>query len=403
MGAEMVPGVSPPAATVSPPAARPPRVLHVFQPPVAGVPHYVRSIAEGLAARGWSQSVFCAPDVVVIDDLLELGVSVRTADLVRRPDPRTDLAAVRALVAQIRDEGVGVVHAHSSKAGVLGGAAARLAGVPSVYTPHGWSFQMDGGAAARTAYAAVERILARAVHAHVVTVSAAEVAAARRRRVVAPGRTSVVHTGLKDAPPGPGRRESRRRLGLDPDGFVAAWVGRNDPQKRPQDLAGLAARLGSAGTVLALGQKLAGSPEAAAFEGAGGHLVPEDTPTDVLMAAADVLVQTSAWEGFPLVVLEGLRAGLPVLAYPVGGVGEQVLEGVCGYLFPVGAVDALAGRMLALAADPEELRRLSHGATVRSGVFGYDAMIDGLATVYRAVQPIVETRPGTAKHERILM
>jgi glycosyltransferase involved in cell wall biosynthesis len=84
-----------------------------------------------------------------------------------------------------------------------------------------------------------------------------------------------------------------------------------------------------------------------------------------LLAAADFFVLPSLTEGLPLSVLEAMAQGLPVIATPVGGIPEVVLEGEHGYLVPVQEDAALAEAMTRLARDPELARRLGEAGRRR--------------------------------------
>jgi glycosyltransferase involved in cell wall biosynthesis len=84
------------------------------------------------------------------------------------------------------------------------------------------------------------------------------------------------------------------------------------------------------------------------------------------LAAADALVLPSFAEGVPVVLMEAMAAGKPVIATPVGGVGELVKDGMSGYLVPPGDAETLADRILLLADDPNLRARM--GATGRAWV-----------------------------------
>ncbi len=70
-----------------------------------------------------------------------------------------------------------------------------------------------------------------------------------------------------------------------------------------------------------------------------------------ILARSDIFVLPSNWEGFPLTVLEAMRAGLPVIASDVGGVREAVVDGVTGYLIPRDDARVLAERLRLLIRD----------------------------------------------------
>jgi glycosyltransferase involved in cell wall biosynthesis len=96
-----------------------------------------------------------------------------------------------------------------------------------------------------------------------------------------------------------------------------------------------------------------------------------------LMAAADVFVLPSLWEGQPLVLQEALRAGLPIVATDVGGVAS--LLGGAGVLIPPGDPDALASAVARILDDAEHARRLAAAAKSRAESLPTDA--DALAQV----------------------
>ncbi|WP_203973713.1 glycosyltransferase [Planotetraspora silvatica] len=129
-----------------------------------------------------------------------------------------------------------------------------------------------------------------------------------------------------------------------------------------------------------------------------------------LIASADLLVLSSTYEGLPVVVMEALAAGVPVVSTEVGGVPDLVRSGHNGYLTPPGDADALAAGILA-AMRPGEHRRLSDGALAGSGLVDitraarwFDRLYDRLSGQARARAPrrplpaatAVSARPATA-------
>ena len=88
-----------------------------------------------------------------------------------------------------------------------------------------------------------------------------------------------------------------------------------------------------------------------------------------LLAAADVLVLTSRFEGMPIAVLRGMAAGLPVVATAVDGTPEAIVHGHTGLLVPPGDVGEIAVALTRLGADPMERRRMGHAGRARSSRF----------------------------------
>ncbi|WP_319245499.1 glycosyltransferase family 4 protein [uncultured Propionivibrio sp.] len=82
-------------------------------------------------------------------------------------------------------------------------------------------------------------------------------------------------------------------------------------------------------------------------------------------AEADVFVFCSYREGLPISILEAMRAGKPVIATNVGGIAEQIEDGVSGFLVPVDDTAALADKLQQLKQDPELRARLGRAARAR--------------------------------------
>jgi glycosyltransferase involved in cell wall biosynthesis len=361
-------------------------VLQVFQPAIGGVPTYVLALSLGLAERSWRVTVACPPDAIGVSELRRAGIETVPISVGRGLTPRADARAVRALASICRHEAVALIHGHSSKANLLTALLSRMTGLPSMYTPHGWSFEMQVPPLARAALATVEAALVRGERRRVLTVSHAEACSARRWRVAGVERLVAVQTGLASHAPGDDdRRVLRAKLGVSPEDFVVAWIGRVGRPKRPEDLVPLARQLADRGRIVALCADLEQRPGLAeGLRDSGVILAAPDCRSDVLLAAADVMLLTSAWEAFPLVVLEAMRAGRPVVATAVGGVGEQVADGVTGLLCPPGDIDGLAHRLAALADDPT--RRATMGIEGRrrfDHLFGSEKMMATIDRLYR--------------------
>ena len=106
-----------------------------------------------------------------MDQLAEAGAHLVPLKIAHPPHPR-DILSVRALLKTCGN-GSSLIHAHSTKAGMLAAWTSRLSGVPSVYTPHSWSFDRALSASMRAGYVIYERRTARA-HRLVIAVSESE-------------------------------------------------------------------------------------------------------------------------------------------------------------------------------------------------------------------------------------
>jgi glycosyltransferase involved in cell wall biosynthesis len=106
--------------------------------------------------------------------------------------------------------------------------------------------------------------------------------------------------------------------------------------------------------------------------------------TSALMAACDLFVLNSSYEGFPHVVLEAMRVGLPVVATAVGGTPELVRDGNNGSLIAPDDNGALSRTMMTLVSSSEERRRLAVGAQQTTQQFQRSAMIEKTQAVLQA-------------------
>jgi glycosyltransferase involved in cell wall biosynthesis len=102
-----------------------------------------------------------------------------------------------------------------------------------------------------------------------------------------------------------------------------------------------------------------------------------------LLRAFDVFALPSTTEGLPLVLLEAMAAGVPVVATPVGGVPELVTDGETGLLVPPGDVAALETALRRLLAEPDTARRLAQNALAQvEERFSERVMGDRVLAVY---------------------
>jgi glycosyltransferase involved in cell wall biosynthesis len=118
----------------------------------------------------------------------------------------------------------------------------------------------------------------------------------------------------------------------------------------------------------------------------------DDVPA--ILAASDVFVLSSSWEGNPLVVMEAMAAGKPVLCTSVGGVPELIQDGVTGRLVPTDNEEALAAGMVELASDPakrETLGALAAAEALRK--FDVGIMVRSYEELYHRLLGRVEENP----------
>jgi glycosyltransferase involved in cell wall biosynthesis len=314
------------------------RVLHVISEMGSGG---AETLVAGMVSRGeeygWTSAVASAGGFRA-DALAAAGTPVFPVPLARRSKAGVLKAAwaTRRAVARFRPD---VVLAHNVGASLV----ARLAVLPrrrpllSVF--HG---------VAADDYPAAARILRRTAD----SVVAVSPATADRLAEAGLDRPVVIRNAVFARPPVFGRAEVRASLGVPERTPVALCLARLEPQKRHDVLLDAwAAVEGDAVLWLAGDGSLRADLERRA-EALGRRVEFLGTRADVpdLLAAADVTVLTSDWEGLPLAVLESMAAGRPVVATDVGGVGGVLADGG-GLLVPPGDPAATAEALSTLLFD----------------------------------------------------
>ncbi len=284
-------------------------------------------------------------------------------ELHRAIHPWKDWKAYRSLVAMLREIKPDIVHTHSSKAGILGRAAAAKLGIPAIHTIHGASFHFGQNPIAYEVYRLAEKWAARRC-AKFISVCDSMTEQYVTARIAARDKFVTIYSGMEVepflSPPRP-RDVVRQELGLEPGNVVIGKIGRLFPLK------------GQEYVIAAAPAVIAQHPQAKfllvgdgilrkEFEkyiadlGLTQHfiftgLVPPDRVPE-LIHAMDIVVHTSLWEGLARVLPQGLIAGKPVISYDVDGAREVIVSGETGYLLPPQSVDELSHAINILVSDP---------------------------------------------------
>ena len=357
------------------------KILLFTEACAAGVGRHVMDLAEGLSASGHQ----C--HIVYSCSRIDESFAARVADFPhayelrfqRDPHP-SDLSLSIKLHRYIRERGpFDILHAHSTKAGLI----LRLAaiGLPGavVYTPHApMTMNPHLHLPVRLAVAATEVALSSLTW-RVIAVSEEESAHLTRWGVPA-SKISVVPNGIENSASG----TSARRC----DGPVnIGFLGRLGKQKNAalllQAFADAFTRNHSA--VLTIGGT---GPEEEALRCRSHELGIADRvrwlgPCSAdAMRGFDIFALPSSYEGMPYVLLEALRAGVPVAATAVGGVGSVIANGVQGFVVDPGNRKSLAQALRKLALDPILRKRMSEAAIVKAKEFSLERMISGTVAVY---------------------
>jgi glycosyltransferase involved in cell wall biosynthesis len=346
------------------------------------------------------------PEGDLFDRAAQLGLKVEVfPELVRPIRPSVDLKAYQRLRAAFRRLEPEVVHTHSSKAGILGRAAAWHERVPAVvHTIHGMPFGEFETPLKNRLYIALEQWAARRCHA-IVSVCDAMTEQALAAGVGRPEQFLTVYSGM-DADaflnPPRSRDDVRRELGLVDDEVAFATVARLFELKGHDDIVAVAA------TVLASNPKvrfvwigdgilrdnLIAELERRDIRNAfilTGLVRPNRIPE--LLGAVDAVIHPSLREGLARVLPQALLVGRPVISYDIDGAREVVLPET-GILLKPRDLDGLRQAILKLAASSETRAAMGREGRSRFGEqFRHETMTRQLRSLY---ERLLELRPYSA-------
>lgn len=371
-------------------------VMHVItRLTMGGSSENTVSQIEALERVGYASTLVLGPEseAPIVEGARRRGCRVLEIEgLVREISPARDFAAVVQLWRLFRRARPAIVHTHTSKAGFVGRLAAWLAGVPVViHQPHGHIFYGYWSRPRTAMFVGLERIAAHWTDT-IVTLTPHEVEEHLERGIGRPAQFAVVPSGVPTqalraaAPP---REEARARLGLPPEAYVVAGIGRLVPIKGfdllVEALAEVAARVPDT-HVLLIGEGAEREAlEARAAElGVAERLHITGSVTDVIgrLAGADVLAAPSRNEGMGRVLVEAMALGLPVVGTRVGGIADVILDNECGLLVPSDDASALANALIALGRDPALRAKLGAGARPRAEAFSTAVAAAAMRAIY---------------------
>ncbi len=344
------------------------------------------------------------PEGSLLDEAKASGASIHIVPSMRRAVlPWHDAAcyvALRRLVRRVRPD---VVHTHSTKAGILGRAAAWAEHVPAVvHTVHGLAFHAKQPKLLHRGYIAAEKWAARRCH-HLIGITEAMVEAFDLHGIAGRERFTVIPSGVDASlfelaePREEVRRRVRDELGIPPDAPVVGIVARLDALKGQGDLLDILPRLrerlpearllfvGDGWHRGPLERRVArdGLNDAVVFTG----LVTQKRVAE-LLRAMDVMTLPSYQEGQSRTLVEALMCRVPIVGYAVGGIPEICIDGQTGRLAPVGDHEALLEHIAWMLEHPDEASRLAQaGHEHVMARFEAGSMARRLEAVYTQLLP----------------
>jgi glycosyltransferase involved in cell wall biosynthesis len=346
---------------------------------ISGAITYCLGLMQELVKRQHQVTLVCKPGAWIGKQVASLPIEVVHSDLHRLPWDE-----LRRMAGLAQQRQIDVVQTHASSAHSFGVLLRLFWGIPCVATAHSRKIQLHW-----------------CMNDFVIACSDATQRFHRLWNRVPASRLATVH-GFID--PGPflavsqeQRSATRRSLGVGPDTPLVGIVAKLGPRKGQIDVVRALPRLLAdhpelkvvfVGDATVHSAYVAEVSDLARQLGVASALIWTGVRRDIpqLMSAFDVFACPSLEETLPLVVLEAMAAGRPVVASLVGGLGECILPGVTGALVPPANPSVLADALLHLLQDTT--RREQYGAAGRQRIldhFSNDAIVPQIEAILEQV------------------
>lgn len=319
---------------------------------------------------------------------------IEAPSLIREINPLQDFKAYRQLKKIFIDRQFDVVHTHSSKAGVIGRAAAWDARVPLVvHTVHGQAFHPYEKGWKNSLYKFSERWAARRCH-RIYAVAQAMIEQCVENNIAPREKYQVVYSGMETDKFINSVQEPalRAELGIPPGVKVLGTVARLFPLKGYEyfiPAAGEIAKkfpethfliVGNGSMMEQLQSEIAAMGLTNNFHFAG--LVPPDQVYRYI-AQMDLLLHLSLREGLPRAVVQALASGKPAIGFDLDGTPEVIINGQTGFIARPENVEDVINGALRILADPVVAATMGeNGKKLAAAKFNWRMMADILETEY---------------------
>lgn len=358
-------------------------------PDLGGAQSHVYEIMAGMKQYGHEAVLLVGKRGWLTEKADELGIRTYVIEnMVREISPMKDLRAIYEIRNILLQERPSLVHCHSSKAGIVGRIAARLCHIPNVFTAHGWAFTDGVQPGKRFLYRNIENLVGYITD-KIICVSEYDLDLGRQYLPAHADKMTAIHNCIPDVAPNLVRDWDKAETH---DFLNCIVVARFTKQKRNIEVLQIVRELLDAGknikvTFVGDGPDFNKAKMVADELQLGDSVVFLGARTDVaeLLPKFDVFLLLSNWEGFPISIIEAMRAGLPVIASDVGGVKEAVQNGVNGYLVDRNDFNLPGNiiRCLDVFSLVEKMGKMARKLYLES--FCIDKMLFSLTRLYREI------------------
>jgi glycosyltransferase involved in cell wall biosynthesis len=381
----------------------PRRILHVItRLDLGGSAENTLLTAIGLAERGCEVKIIAGPSANPVSatekTAIEKGVAIeRIPSLLRNISIVNDSLALAILYKRIKSGRYDCVHTHTSKAGILGRIAARLAGVPViVHTPHGHIFYGYFSWLLTQVFIVIERFIFPFTDI-MITLTDQEKKETLHHKIGSDGRMVRILSGIDLGPfcsvTKANRSAAIASLGLKETDFVVGTVARLVTIKNHAVIVAAAEKLkdgypGIRFVFVGDGDLLDGLKERVAAAGIDKSVLfagwKDREELLAILPAFDIFALCSINEGMGRAFIEAQAAGVPVIGSRVCGIPEVIQEGETGFCVALDDVDALVEKIAWMYNNRSELAAMGEkGRTWARRHFSKEIMVEKIDAVYQ--------------------
>ncbi|MFA5144817.1 MAG: glycosyltransferase family 4 protein [Candidatus Omnitrophota bacterium] len=359
---------------------------------LGGAQKQLLSIISRLDKGRFNLFLFTAKDGLLLEEALAAsGLTLeRSAFLERAINPLKDILALIEIHRFIKKNNIDIVHTHSSKAGILGRCAARLAGINFIiHTVHGWSFNDYQPNIIRYVFIWLERLTAQFTR-KLIVVSHHDKQKGLANCIGGEDKYIIIRYGIDYSEflkTGQGIREA---LGINNTALLVCMVSCLKPQKSPLDfvkLVSLVSKVFPDVKFLLVGDGILRKDTQRLIRRLNlkERVILAGWRRDVcrILPQIDIFILTSLWEGLPIAVLEAMAASCPVIVTDTGGIREVIVEGKTGFLIPPGDTNRMLERLSLLIKNGHLRKTIGQEARDSLGsVFCLENMVNKTQELY---------------------
>lgn len=352
------------------------RLLHIVQC-AGGVDCYLRMLLAHMDRSRFVQILVCSADYSE-EDYRELVDEFIQVDMCNSLSFKKDRKAISRVRGLIKNYSPDIIYCHSSKAGGIGRIANIGTGIPLVYNPHGWAFNMKGAGWKSTVYLWIERLLSPLTSRYV-TISGYEKQSAIQHRVAKAEKMKVIFNGIDMEAVDNAVKSStvtRASLHIPEEAYLIGMVGRISPQKAPDIFIRVTASLmhifpDAWFMIVGDGEQRGDMERMIKENGLDGRFVITgwvDNPA-AYACLFDQAVLLSRWEGFGLVLVEYMKLGKPIVATEADAIPDLITDHENGLLVEVDHVKQAVNAIIEIRKDTALKNRLVANGMLRANAF----------------------------------